>query len=196
VVILGGILVFFIERLMEVSQFENPFDALWWGMVTLTTVGYGDFSPVSGAGRLVAILMMLSGMVLASILSGTIASIYVERKIREGKGLQDINYKNHIILAGWNRYAKGLIESLISQFPPEECKLALISEMTPEAFDEIRVGFPDLEVKFVRGDIANESVLRRSNIVAAPDLHHNPRRIRRGNHSWPPMTRPFCRPWR
>jgi voltage-gated potassium channel len=167
VVILGGIMVYFIEKLMAAGDFESPLDALWWGIVTLTTVGYGDYYPVSLPARLLAVLMMLSGMVIASILSGTIASIYVERKIREGKGLQDISYKNHVILAGWNRYARGLIESLMSQYPQEDFRLALISEMTPEAFDEIRVGFPDLEVKFVRGDIANESVLKRSNISSA-----------------------------
>lgn len=167
VVIFGGILVFFIEKIMSSGDFESPLDALWWGMVTLTTVGYGDYSPVSIPARLLAIIMMLSGMVIASILSGTIASIYVDRKIREGKGLQDINFKNHVVLAGWNRYAKGLIESLMHRFPVGDFRLALISEMTPEAFDEIRVGFPDLDVKFVRGDIANETVLKRSNITSA-----------------------------
>ncbi len=167
VVIFGGLITYLIESLMEAGNFSSPLDALWWGMVTLTTVGYGDFFPESMPARLLAVLMMLSGMVIASILSGTIASIYVERKIREGKGLQDITYKNHIVLAGWNRYCKGLIESLISRYPEDDFRLALISEMTPEAFDEIRVGFPDLEVKFVRGDIANELVLKRGNLAAA-----------------------------
>lgn len=167
VVIFGGILVFFTERFMDAESYDSPFDALWWGIVTLTTVGYGDYAPASIPARLLAVLMMLTGVVITSILSGTIASIYVERKIREGKGLQDINYKDHVVILGWNRYARGLIESLTSQFAQEDLRVALVNEMTPEAFDELRVSFPDLDMKFVRGDIASEIILRRSNILAA-----------------------------
>ncbi|WP_041401420.1 potassium channel family protein [Salinispira pacifica] len=132
VVIFGGILVFFTERFMDAESYDSPFDALWWGIVTLTTVGYGDYAPASIPARLLAVLMMLTGVVITSILSGTIASIYVERKIREGKGLQDINYKDHVVILGWNRYARGLIESLTSQFAQEDLRVALVNEMTPK----------------------------------------------------------------
>lgn len=52
-------------------------DALWWSFVTATTVGYGDLSPASGAGRVVAALLMLVGIGLIGSLTSTITSFFL-----------------------------------------------------------------------------------------------------------------------
>lgn len=54
-------------------------DALWWAFVTITTVGYGDFYPVTLTGRLVAVGLMLGGIALIGVVSATFASWIVER---------------------------------------------------------------------------------------------------------------------
>ncbi|TDW30971.1 potassium channel family protein [Cryobacterium psychrophilum] len=54
-------------------------DALWWAFVTITTVGYGDFSPVTDAGRLIAGGLMLGGIALLGVVTATLASWIVER---------------------------------------------------------------------------------------------------------------------
>ncbi len=56
------------------SAIQNPFDALWCGVVTLTTVGYGDVYPVTTEGRLVAMALMLLGIGLFGAITATIAS--------------------------------------------------------------------------------------------------------------------------
>ena len=53
---------------------ESPLDALWWGIVTLTTVGYGDVYPVTGEGRIAASILMLLGIGLFSAITATITS--------------------------------------------------------------------------------------------------------------------------
>jgi voltage-gated potassium channel len=56
------------------SAIENPFDALWWGIVTLTTVGYGDVYPVTTEGRIAAMALMLLGIGLFGAITATITS--------------------------------------------------------------------------------------------------------------------------
>jgi voltage-gated potassium channel len=52
-------------------------DAFWWGLVTITTVGYGDFYPVTGLGRLVATFVMFSGVGIIGALASILASLLV-----------------------------------------------------------------------------------------------------------------------
>ena len=52
----------------------SPLDALWWGIVTLTTVGYGDVYPVTGEGRIAASVLMLLGIGLFSAITATVTS--------------------------------------------------------------------------------------------------------------------------
>ncbi len=58
-------------------------DAVWWSFVTVTTVGYGDFAPVSITGRIVAVLLMLGGISLIGVITATIASWIVQRVAEE-----------------------------------------------------------------------------------------------------------------
>lgn len=54
-------------------------DALWWSIVTCTTVGYGDISPATGIGRVVAVVLMMFGIGLISMLTGTITTFFTNR---------------------------------------------------------------------------------------------------------------------
>lgn len=54
-------------------------DALWWAFVTVTTIGYGDFYPITFEGRTIAVLLMLSGLALVSVITVTFASWFLGR---------------------------------------------------------------------------------------------------------------------
>lgn len=55
-------------------------DSLWWSFVTTTTVGYGDISPRTGLGRIIATILMLVGIGFLSMLTGTIATFFLGKK--------------------------------------------------------------------------------------------------------------------
>ncbi len=66
------------------SNIANFGDALWWAIVTVTTVGYGDRFPVTAGGRGVAVVLMLVGIGLIGVLTATVASYFVQQKADEG----------------------------------------------------------------------------------------------------------------
>ena len=76
----GGLLVCcsLIEKWVEPpdSGFVTYGDSFWWGFVTLTTVGYGDITPVTPVGRIAAVCLMFGGVALLGVLAGTLASFF------------------------------------------------------------------------------------------------------------------------
>lgn len=64
------------ERHVADSNIHSYPDALWWAVVTITTVGYGDKFPLTSAGRGVAVLLMVSGIALFGVLTATLASYF------------------------------------------------------------------------------------------------------------------------
>jgi len=159
---LFGILITVLEHNKAPGMFETIFDGIWWAVVTLATVGYGDKYPSSIPGRSVAIIFMVGGVVLSAMVSGTVASIFVERRIREGKGLQDVRLKGHTVVCGWNSHADSVLDGLVAESP--DIPVVLINSMEPERFDAIKAAHPRLDLRFVRGDHTQEPILRKASV--------------------------------
>ena len=62
---------------------RHPLEGMWWALVTLTTVGYGDITPVTVGGRITAAMLMLSGIGILSFTTATVAAYFVEGDYRE-----------------------------------------------------------------------------------------------------------------
>ena len=75
---LGAWLVLLFEEKAKGSNIHNYPDALWWAIVTVTTVGYGDRYPTTQGGRAVAVVLMLIGIGLIGVLTATVASVFVK----------------------------------------------------------------------------------------------------------------------
>ncbi len=162
---LAGSLVIF---LIDPQSFERYQDALWWAFVTITTVGYGDIVPGSGTPRLVAVIIMFGGITIVSMLTATISSAFVARKIREGKGLEKIKSSDHIVICGWNENAVDLIESIISLFKEHgHVSLVMINDIPEEDVNNIIYQYKNVDIQYVRGDYTKEYVLERANIKDA-----------------------------
>lgn len=80
VVIAGGAIVTYgFEREAHGSTITSAGDAVWWAIVTATTVGYGDAAPVTAEGRAVAVVLMLVGIGLLGVVTANIAAYFVDQ---------------------------------------------------------------------------------------------------------------------
>jgi voltage-gated potassium channel len=74
VIVVGGAA----ESFVDAEDFPSIWDGIWWSVVTVTTVGYGDVYPRSVDGRIIAIIVMLVGIGFLSVLTATIASSFIQ----------------------------------------------------------------------------------------------------------------------
>ncbi|MGL4337301.1 MAG: potassium channel family protein [Turicibacter sp.] len=68
---------------ISITENINFGDALWWSIVTVATVGYGDIAPITAWGRLIASIVMLSGIGFLGVLTGTISTYFLNKKRKE-----------------------------------------------------------------------------------------------------------------
>ncbi|GLX37431.1 ion transporter [Streptomyces roseochromogenus] len=79
----GSLAVLSVERDAPRGNIKNLGDAVWWSFTTMTTVGYGDHSPTTGLGRLIAVGLMLSGIALLGVVTANIAAWFIARFERD-----------------------------------------------------------------------------------------------------------------
>ena len=143
-------------------------DALWWSIVTMTTVGYGDYSPTTGAGRfLIAIPAMIAGGgVLAYVLS-VVTTYLIEVKNKELRGMNSFGYRDHIVLINYPGEAKvvEMIDELRHDAKASNREIVLLTD----DIDELSDTLARLRVHFVKGSPINEAALGRAAVTRAAD---------------------------
>jgi voltage-gated potassium channel len=149
------------------ENFSSIKDTLWWAIVTITTVGYGGQEPIGDASRLFAVFVMMSGITLTALFTGTISSIFVTRKIREGRGLESIKTKNHIVICGWNQNIDMVIDSLQKFIDKNGNKIVLVNDLSEDQISSLITKFSDASIQFVRGDHTREVILKKANVSEA-----------------------------
>jgi len=144
------------------------FEGLWWAMVTLFTVGYGDFVPKTFPGRILGMGVMVSGIGLVSTITGSLASSMVERRLQKRRGLLPVNVEGHLLIMGWNGHGALLLERLRRMPEFSGAPVVIAADMDPARFEELSetLGLGS-QVSFVRGSTTHKAVLERANPAQA-----------------------------
>ncbi len=151
------------------STISSFWDGIWWAIVTVATVGYGDKFPITYPGRIVGMILIVFGFVMLSVFTGLIASVFVEDRLKGAKGLKPIRASHHMVLCGWNQTAEILLHALIEKNVTDTI-IGIVSNQPVEFFEEIESKFPSLQLRFVRGEPTQEEILRRAAIQNADQV--------------------------
>ena len=163
VMLIGGLILGLLET-GEIADGGNPF---WWAIVTMTTVGYGDYTPATITGRLFAVVVMFAGISLTALLTATISSIFVARKIREDKGLEKLDLSEHIILCGWNKTGEQIVDSIQNLAGSKHHQLVLINDLGEDEINRLKNRYNKVSLYFVAGDFTSETILERASLREA-----------------------------
>ena len=155
--VLLALVVIVLAGMLGMAYFDSlPLaDSLWWTIVTITTVGYGDIYPASLGGRVVGVLLMLFGIGFLGLLTATLASIFVEERRQEEKGVNSVRVTQHLLLCGWNYKAKEIVAEIRANDTTQIRPVVLIAELAEKPLD-------DEQVHFVSGPVTQET-LRKAN---------------------------------
>ena len=135
----------------------------WWFVVTLTTVGYGDYSPITSEGRFIAGTIMFFGIASIGVVIGKLSEIIIHTASKRIKGLGYMNHDNHTVLMGYRHgSSERVISELFANNPNEKIVLCSNTQLTSPTTHE--------EVTFIHGELASTDVLERCNASEAANV--------------------------
>ncbi|MDQ7042146.1 MAG: ion transporter [Sulfurimonas sp.] len=117
VVFVSSVLMYVMEANNENSPINTLFDSLYWSIVTISTVGYGDVTPATDAGRFVAILVITAGIAVLAFTTSLVVSAFTDKldEIKEVKTIENLsNLKEFYLICGYESVAKELCKKLES----------------------------------------------------------------------------------
>ncbi|MBM7096275.1 NAD-binding protein [Bacillus sp. H-16] len=144
---------------LEPGVYPDMFDGFWWAIVTISTVGYGDFVPESVLGRITGVLLILTGVGIFSFYLTNVATSAITTKDNIERGKYKFHRKGHIIIVGWNERTRLLLKEIKKQ--NEKAQVVLVDETLEKKPSDLTW------VHFVRGPASHDQVLYKANIHEA-----------------------------
>ncbi len=151
--------IFFFEAKEDGGEIVTFFDAIYWSMITLTTVGYGDITPQTTEGRVITMILVICGLAVLAFITSIIVTAFNEKmvELRENRVFAELEKKSgmHTILCGYGRMGTVVAEHLA-----REKKHFVIIESDPNnALMAKRAGYLVIE-----GNAENSELLKSAGV--------------------------------
>ena len=156
------------EKDMDEGSIKNIYDAIWYSIVTLSTVGYGDFYPVSALGKIIGLVFVFSSLgVLGYFISQLTVKLtkYMENK---KNGQFGTKMENHIVIIGYNKFGKHILEQIVAS----GVKVAIVTK-NKEDIESIASNFNKGDVFVFLSDFEKFEDLEKVNITRASKVFLN-----------------------
>ncbi|MEC8424433.1 MAG: ion transporter [Myxococcota bacterium] len=152
ITVVGGLSFYLVERAVN-PGLPSLRHAFWWAIVTLTTVGYGDISPVTGVGQAIGAALMVAGMFTLALFAGVVGHTLLNTmlSVREEQFRMSTTM-HHVIVCGWDPGARMLLDANLAEIDPERQDLVIFAPGE-------RPRDVPLEYRWVSGDPTKESEL-------------------------------------
>lgn len=114
-IFIGSSGIYFFEHPTNAGQVSNLFDAAYWSIVTVSSVGYGDIAPQTTGGRLVAMALILTGLGVLSFFISIIVSAFSDKMqdLRENRTYAELKgYPSFVIICGFGRVGRHIAMQL------------------------------------------------------------------------------------
>ncbi len=161
-------IIFLIEHSDPNSNIKTFTDAIWYTIVTLTTVGYGDYYPVTNGGKILGLFIILGSVGILGYLIGEITyriNTYMEKK---KQGYYGTKFENHYVIIGWNDFARQVANQIYNAGQ----KIALITN-SKEDLELFNSQYDDNRSFALFTDYKNVVAFNKVNIIASKAVFVN-----------------------
>lgn len=168
--ILLGILVYLIliealirsESISNQSALTNYQNAIWYSIVTMTTVGYGDLYPSTIYGRVIGYIFVLLSLVFYGLVIGSFSSLITNLKENKKLGHVGTNFRGHAVIIGWNQFGSMVTDQLLGVGK----KVAIVTDSRKD-IDFIQEKYETKNIFTLYNDFKNFDLLKKANIEAS-----------------------------
>ncbi len=150
--------------IIEPDNFTNYFTYLWWFVVTTSTVGYGDISPITVLGQIIGIIVIIGGVGTLAMVIGKLSEKIIELSTLKLKGLRKYNFSDHIVIMG---YHKEETPYIIKEIRKDNKNIKIIfcdDHLGEHPIHEIN------DVYFVKGNLLDKETLKRASVQNATKI--------------------------
>ena len=143
-------------------------DGFWYSLVTLTTVGYGDYYPVTSLGKAIGLVVILSSLGVLGFLIGNFTNIIQNRMEKKKKGFFGTDFSNHFVIIGWDDFAKNVTDQIVNA----HSKVAIVTNSNVD-LELIKELYHESQVFVLFADYKNMEALPKVNITNSNSVFVN-----------------------
>ncbi|MBF0360873.1 MAG: NAD-binding protein [Oligoflexia bacterium] len=152
------------------TSWDKIVTVMYWSIVTIATLGYGDIYPSSNEGRILVIITLYLSVGSVSLFSANLASALTTKKLLErlkGKGISMLQkQKGLFVICGWKKDMASLIKNIISITPNLQTEdIVIITDVAEEEINRFKNQTELSKINFIQGAYHNETSLRSVNLL-------------------------------